>query len=93
MSRVTKLPLEVLQEKAQSTPVFAPGIDNLFATGAVTAVVQASELAARLEQLLRESRSVTAPRDERDRWGLERGGRPKAADIAQRVHDLVIAGG
>ena len=35
MSRVTKLPLEQLQELAKSTPIFAPGVDPLFAIGAV----------------------------------------------------------
>ena len=29
MSRVTKLPVEVLEEKAKSTPVFAPGLENM----------------------------------------------------------------
>ncbi len=37
MSRVTKLSLEVLKEKAKSTPVFAPGLENLAQTGAVLA--------------------------------------------------------
>jgi len=38
MARVTKLPLEVLQQKAQTTPVFAPGVDNLVLAGAIAAV-------------------------------------------------------
>ena len=35
MSRVTKLSIDALREKARSTPVFAPGLDNLAQTGAV----------------------------------------------------------
>ena len=35
MARVTKLSLEALEAKAKSTPVFAPGLDNLAAMGAV----------------------------------------------------------
>ena len=35
MAKVTKLPIEVLEEKAKSTPVFAPGLSNLAQTGAV----------------------------------------------------------
>ncbi|MFL1875158.1 biotin-independent malonate decarboxylase subunit gamma, partial [Hansschlegelia beijingensis] len=35
MAKVTKLSIEVLTEKAKSTPVFAPGLDNLMQTGAV----------------------------------------------------------
>lgn len=33
MSRVTKLPIEVLEERAKTTPV-APGLDNLLHCGA-----------------------------------------------------------
>jgi malonate decarboxylase gamma subunit len=35
MAKVTKLSLEVLEERARSTPVFAPGLPNLARTGAV----------------------------------------------------------
>jgi malonate decarboxylase gamma subunit len=89
MARVTKLPIEVLQEKARSTPVFAPGLDNLAQTGAVTAVWDpALSLAQQLESLL--ARPVQAV-DERDRLGKERHGRPAAADVAQRVYELARA--
>ncbi|WP_279609178.1 biotin-independent malonate decarboxylase subunit gamma, partial [Burkholderia cepacia] len=43
ISRVTKLPLEVLQEMAKSTAVFAPGLDNLAQTGAVDAVLDPAQ--------------------------------------------------
>eukprot|EP01037_Dinobryon_pediforme_P031544 gene31544-36090_t len=33
MARVTKLPIELLEEKAKATPVFAPGLDNLVRVG------------------------------------------------------------
>jgi len=39
MSRVTKLPIDVLKEMSRSTPVFAPGLDNLVKMGAVDAVL------------------------------------------------------
>src|SRR6202789_3847785 len=53
MSRVTKLPLEVLEEKAKSTPVFAPGLENMAQTGAVAAVLDPTmSLAIQLEALL-----------------------------------------
>jgi malonate decarboxylase gamma subunit len=86
MSRVTKLPLDVLTEKAKSTPVFAPGLDNLAKTGAITTVFDpATSLAAQMTALL--ARPIE-PRDSRDRLGRERGGRTKAAEIAQRVYGL-----
>jgi malonate decarboxylase gamma subunit len=88
MSRVTKLSIEVLKEKAKSTPVFAPGLDNLAQTGAVLAVWDEKiSLAKQLETLLKDTRKSG---DQRDRLGKSRNGRPKAADIAERVHDLAL---
>ena len=89
MSRVTKLPLEVLEEKAKSTPVFAPGLENMAQTGAVAAVLDPTiSLAIQLEALL--VKPVESA-DTRDRLGKERHGRPKAADIAARVYGLARA--
>ncbi len=82
MARVTKLPIEVLKAKAEATPVFAPGLDNMVRTGGIHVVWDANtplagQLAAVLDQPARQ--------DERDRLGAERGGRRKAAEIADRV--------
>ena len=82
MARVTKLPIEVLKEKAEATPVFAPGLDNLAKTGAVH---QTWDSARSLSDQLAELLAVPAGDDERERLGLERGGRPKAAGISERV--------
>lgn len=88
MAKVTKLPIEVLQEKAKSTPVFAPGLENLAQTGAVHFTWDDSvPLVDRLETLLRQ---MPDPRDTRDAIGKERGGRMKAADIAERVRDVAV---
>jgi malonate decarboxylase gamma subunit len=87
MSRVTKLSIETLQEKAKSTPVFAPSLDNLAQMGAVLAVWDDKRSLADQLQALLADKSVG---DRRDRLGKERKGRPKAADIAQRVHDLAL---
>jgi malonate decarboxylase gamma subunit len=86
MSRVTKLPAEVLEEKAKSTPVFAPGLENMAQTGAIAAVLDPNiSLAIQLEALLVKTvESADTP----DRLGKERHGRPKAADIAARVYGL-----
>jgi malonate decarboxylase gamma subunit len=92
MSRVTKLPIEVLQEKARSTPVFAPGLDNLAQTGAVATVLDPGQsLADQLEMLLESFASASEQPDTRDQLGKERKGRPKAADIAERVRELARA--
>jgi len=88
MSKVTKLSIDVLKEKAKSTPVFAPGLDNLAQTGGVLAIWdEKGSLAKRLEALLNQGQNRG---DQRDRLGKIRNGRPKAADIAERVHELAL---
>ncbi len=88
MSKVTKLPLEVLKEKAQSTPVFAPGLQNLSQTGAVHRTWSATvPLADQLDALLAD---MPDAQDRRGALGKERGGRLKAQDIAERVRDLAL---
>ena len=88
MSRVTKLSIDMLKEKAKSTPVFAPGLNNLAQTGAVFTIWdEKTSLAEQLQTLLG---SIQGAGDQRDRLGKHRNGRPKAADIAERVHDLAL---
>ena len=82
MARVTKLPIDVLEAKAKTTPVFAPGLDNLVSVGGIAAVWNADDsLADQLQALL------ARPRDGDDRAALgeKRGGRPKSARIAGEV--------
>ncbi len=88
MARVTKLSIETLQKKAKSTPIFAPGLENLAQTGAVFATWDEKRpLAQQLQGLLDERR---AHHDQRAALGKERDGRPKAADIQERVHELAL---
>jgi malonate decarboxylase gamma subunit len=88
MAKVTKLSIETLQEKAKSTPVFAPGLSNLARMGAVHVVWNnAVPLADQMEALLAD---MPAVHDRRDALGKERGGRLKAADIAERVRELAL---
>jgi malonate decarboxylase gamma subunit len=89
MARVTKLPIDVLQQKAEATPVFAPGLKNLAQTGAIHAVWNFDEpLAGQLAALLAEPPGP----DRRDQLGAGRGGRPKAAAIAERIIALASHG-
>ena len=89
VARVTKLPLEKLQEMAKSTPVFAPGLDNMLAAGAVHAVLDpAKPLGPQIRDLI----ASLPERDARDRLGRERGGRPVAEEIAAAVAGQVRAG-
>ena len=88
MSKVTKLSVEVLEEKAKSTPVFAPGLENLAQTGAVHVIWDAEvPLVDQLETLL-----ATLPDsdDRRDLLGKQRGGRGRAHEIAERVRGLAL---
>jgi malonate decarboxylase gamma subunit len=88
MSKVTKLSIDVLEEKAKTTAVFAPGLQNLGRTGAVHFTWQTtSPLSRQLEVLLTD---LPGPKDERDLLGMERGGRAKAAEIAERVYELAF---
>jgi malonate decarboxylase gamma subunit len=88
ISRVTKLSIEVLKEKAKGTPVFAPGLANLAQTGAVLATWDEKvSLADQLQALLGQPGDGG---DRRDQLGKARKGRLKAADIAERVHDLAL---
>ncbi|MGV0908606.1 biotin-independent malonate decarboxylase subunit gamma [Martelella sp. FOR1707] len=88
MAKVTKLPVEVLEEKAKSTPVFAPGLDNLARTGAVERIWDDSmPLSEQLEALLS---GIPESDDRRDILDRDRGGRLKAVEIATRIRDLAL---
>jgi malonate decarboxylase gamma subunit len=89
VARVTKLPLAKLQEMAKSTPVFAPGLDNMVATGAVHAILDPEKpLAGQIRDLIAGMESG----DVRDRLGEERGGRPVARGVAAAVADQARLG-
>jgi len=90
MARVTKLPLEILQQRAQTTPVFAPGLENLVLAGAIAEVWDpARRLSGQLAALL----ASPATSDPRGALGKARGGRTKALDIAGTVVALATAHG
>lgn len=89
ISRVTKLSLDTLQELAKSTPVFAPGLDPLFAVGAVTAKWDPEKPLC--DQLAAALQLPAEPRDGRDKLGLKRKGRLLAARIAEEVEKEALA--
>ncbi len=90
IARVTKLSLSTLQQKAEATPVFAPGLDNLAQTGAIAEIWDPERsLGTQLTALL----ATPVDGDPRGRLGKERNGRPKAADIAAEVLSLATAHG
>ena len=88
MSKVTKLSIDVLKERARTSPVFAPGLQNLAQTGAVHLTWdEALPLEEQLNTLLVD---ITNARDRRGELGKERGGRLKAHDVAERVRGLAL---
>lgn len=87
MARVTKLSLDFLQERAATTPIFAPGLDNLAKAGGVLEIWDPGEP---LDLQLAACLSKLTGADVRDRLGQERGGRSKAAAIAARVASSVL---
>ncbi|WP_242346973.1 biotin-independent malonate decarboxylase subunit gamma [Anaeromyxobacter terrae] len=80
MARVTKLPLERLEELSRSSAVLAPGLDGFVRLGALEPAWE-PPLSERLAAAL--SRPVGP--DRRAELGLERGGRLLAAAVARRV--------
>ncbi len=82
MARITKLPEAKLREMAQTTAVFAPGLDPFTRTGGIARIFNPQEpYDAQLVQALADA----APEDTRDVLGAERQGRSVAAAVAKRV--------
>ena len=80
MARVTRIPLERLEALSRSSPVFAPGVENFFRLGGVTAL-WSGELRTALAAALTEPAATDARRE----LGRVRGGRTRAAEVARRV--------
>jgi malonate decarboxylase gamma subunit len=80
MSRITKIPLERLEELSQHSPVFAPGVANYHRMGAIRAIWD-GDLAPHLEAAL-----ADVPNEDRRRQdGEARGGRLLARSVSERV--------
>ena len=82
MSRVTKLPLDTLKQLAETTPVFAPGLDHLLQMGAVAEIWDPKKP---LDEQLEATLLNASAADTRDELGAQRNGRVMAAMVAKRV--------
>lgn len=80
ISRVTKMPLEKLEELAKTVSVFAPGCDNFFKMGGVYEIWN-DGFSSRLQELIKSDVSA----DLRAALGRERGGRLSAQDVIDEV--------
>jgi malonate decarboxylase gamma subunit len=83
MARVTKLPIERLEELSRGSAILAPGLDGFLRLGAVEAVWQPP-----LDVALAAALARPAGPDARAARGRARGGRL----LAQRVADEVAGG-
>lgn len=90
MSRITKIPLEQLQQLAQNNPVFAPGPENFERMGGIAEVWQ-KDIAQALVQALKAGWASAPPEnsamDERSTLGHSRGGRRNTVPILQAMLD------
>lgn len=87
MSRITKIPLEHLQDLAKQSPVFSPGVENYLRMGHLDAVWQgdyAAQLATAIQTQQARSREDIG-KDSRIARGVARGGRNAAGVVIDRV--------
>lgn len=82
IARVTKLPLEYLEELSKTVTVFAPGVNNFYKSGGLREIWE-GDLHACLENALKRDQSI----DVRGELGRQRGGRNMAAEIIRKIVD------
>ena len=82
MARITKLPLEKLEELSVTSPSFAPGVENFYKLGGLHSI-WSPPLAEELLKAL--GRKI--PDDCRRRDGFARQGRQLASRVSQRVRE------
>jgi malonate decarboxylase gamma subunit len=81
MSRVTKIPLDRLQELCETSPVLGPGVRNFVRVGALRGVWEGDPA----EELRRALADDPGSDDMRQMLALERGGRTQAQAITHMV--------
>ncbi len=83
MSKVTKIPLETLQELSKTSPVFAPGIENFKKLGGIHDIVALPDLQ---KVLLNEinKKDTNNKNDCRAKLGYDRGGRKLAYPVIEK---------
>jgi malonate decarboxylase gamma subunit len=85
MAKVTKIDIDILRTISQTSPVFAPGVENFKKLGGIHDVLQLNEVANQLLTVLQESNCAV---DNRAELGKKYGGRTMAYDIIQTIARL-----
>lgn len=85
MAKVTKIDIETLRQISQTSPVFAPGVENFKKLGGIHEVLELHQVA---EQLLNAVQTQDITQDNRAQLGKQYGGRTKAYDLIQTIKSL-----
>lgn len=88
MARVTRIPLERLQQLALSAPAFAPGAANFHSLGGVHQLWQAQQ---HWPDVLAQALAAIDAEDRRAALGQQRGGRKLARQVADQVRTALGA--
>jgi malonate decarboxylase gamma subunit len=86
MARVTRVPLDRLEELSKTSPVLGPGAQNYLRVGALKAIWD-GDLKEHFRQALADKPDDS---DARCARGAERGGRTQAQSVAQMVRDGIV---
>ena len=85
MAKVTKIDIDFLRKISETSPVFAPGVDNFKKLGGLHQVLDLDEVS---EQLILTLQEKDITRDNRAELGKKYGGRTKAYDIIHTIENL-----
>lgn len=85
MAKVTKIDIEVLKTISESSPVFAPGVDNFKKLGGIHDVLELTEVPNKILAVLQEK---NCSEDNRALLGKKFGGRTMAYDIIKSIEKL-----
>lgn len=85
MSKVTKIDIELLRSISQTSPVFAPGVENFKKLGGIHEVLELNQVPDYLMQVLQEPNIAE---DNRSQLGKHYGGRTMAYDIVKAISNL-----
>lgn len=82
MAKITKLPLEMLEDLSTDSPWFAPGVDNFYQLGGIHSV-WSGDLSRHLQQALIRQNDADRRREE----GMDRQGRKLALPVSRMISE------
>ncbi|KTC75948.1 malonate decarboxylase subunit gamma [Legionella birminghamensis] len=85
MSKVTKIDIDILRKISETSPVFAPGVENFQRLGGLHKVLALDEVASELLNCLQEP---SLKEDKRAQLGQSYGGRKEAYNIIKTIESL-----